>query len=583
MSAAPGDRPSGAPRPPAVETVVDRTGMQPDPQRGSPPAELLQRHTGRTLDPGTAVRFGDQVLQSTVYAGPRLIVRPTAGEDEVLERLRTVADGFGLDLAVDSADERLRELARAAGIGPEQPQPLLLRVELLPRWHDGPSEPPDAWPVLQAFRAGYPPDAAQRAAVALDHVLTAHGGSGSTTNPFWRVPGTETKPFWRVPGSNANPFWRVPSGTGNPYTDVPSGIAEYGLPGFGGRTPVAWVGPEPTRTPDDELGGRRRPVVVVLDTGIGTHRWLPAEIVDRTPGVGGLRIGLVDPATAAEDEDVRLQPLIGELDPSAGHGTFIAGLIRQKCADADLVAVRVVQGDGVVAEADLLKALNMLWLRQELALRYRRADELVDVVSMSLGYYHESASDAAFDPLLLAPIRALAGLGVAIVVSAGNDATTRPLYPAAFGPHPGGAVPAVQHDELPVVAVGASNPDRSVAMFSNEGPWVTAHRPGAALVSTMPPFDGSASPHLEERPRGETPRSTLDPDDFTAGFAVWSGTSFASPILAGEIAQYLHSHRLLGREDFDRGSALDRGWQAVTDRVPVLVRPPAAAAAEEHR
>jgi hypothetical protein len=29
-------------------------------------------------------------------------------------------------------------------------------------------------------------------------------------------------------------------------------------------------------------------------------------------------------------------------------------------------------------------------------------------------------------------------------------------------------------------------------------------------------------------------RSSIDPDDFGGGFATWSGTSFAGPVLAGQ-------------------------------------------------
>jgi subtilisin family serine protease len=549
---------------------VDTSGMDGSPQRAAPPADLLERHDGRTLDPGTAVRSGGQQLQSTVYRGSRLLVRPTAHEDALLATLTAIADEqFGLDVRVDPVDERMRELAREVGIGADDPQPLVLRVELLARYDDGPTGPPDAWPVLQAVRHAYPPGSPERAAVQLDHVVTSHVGGGVTGTPYWRGPGTGGTPYWRGPS------------TANPYLDVPGGLAEYGMPGFGGRTPVVWVGPEPVRATDEQLAGRRRPVVAVLDTGIGRHRWFPDEVVDRAPSVAGLRIGLTDPASAPEDPQVRLQPLVGELDASAGHGTFIAGLIRQKCPDARLLAVRVLQGDTVVPEADLLEALNLLWLRQRRAIALHRPDELVDVISMSLGYYHESAGDTAFDPLLLAPLRALAALGVVVVVSAGNDATVRPMYPAAFAPHPGGLVPEPRHDEVPVVAVGATNPDRSVALFSNEGPWVQAHRPGAALVSTLPPYDASRTPSIELRPSGHARRSTLDPDDFSSGFGVWSGTSFASPILAAEVAQHLHETGVLDAGDIDPARAVERGWAAVTARVPALVRPAPAGPADD--
>lgn len=35
------------------------------------------------------------------------------------------------------------------------------------------------------------------------------------------------------------------------------------------------------------------------------------------------------------------------------------------------------------------------------------------------------------------------------------------------------------------------------------------------------------------------PRSTPDPDDLTTGFAVWAGTSFATPVIAGMLAATL--------------------------------------------
>jgi hypothetical protein len=39
-------------------------------------------------------------------------------------------------------------------------------------------------------------------------------------------------------------------------------------------------------------------------------------------------------------------------------------------------------------------------------------------------------------------------------------------------------------------------------------------------------------------------RATIDPDDFSGGFGIWSGTSFAGPIFAGEIAAKLCATRL---------------------------------------
>ena len=565
--------------------------LSPEPQRREPRPEHLLPHAGRTLDPSSAVRFQGQQLQPTIYTGSRLLIRPLAETDAIVDALRAAADEHNLDIDVNDIDERLVAIAREAGIGPDEPQPLILRVELLPRWDSGPVSPPDAWPVLQSYRNRFAADAPEPAAVQLEHLLTSHtegSGAGGITgnpywhvpsasgNPYWHVPSASGNPYWHVPGAGGNPYWHVPGGSGNPYWHVPTTggdeLASYGVPGFGGRTPVTWVGPEPVRCPDEWMEDRRRPVIALFDTGVGEHRWLPDEIVDRNPTCDGLPMGITDPLSDPENPGVTINPLVGSLDPTAGHGTFIAGLIRQTCPDADILAVRVIQGDGVVNEADLLEALNMLWLRQKLAIVRGDPDTLVDVLSMSLGYYHEEISDAEFDPFLLAPLRALARLGVVIVTSAGNDATVKPMYPAAFAPWPQGVISEFNAHEIPITAVGALNPDATVALFSNAGPWVRAYRPGVSLVSTLPPFDASGSPSVELR-RGGVVRSTVDPDDFRSGFGLWSGTSFAAPILVGEIAQYLNTTVALPPSDVDPVAALGRAWAALRHLVEGMRRP----------
>ena len=195
---------------------------------------------------------------------------------------------------------------------------------------------------------------------------------------------------------------------------------------------------------------------------------------------------------------------------------------------------------------------------------------MIDVVSLSLGYYHEQPDDITFDPFVLGPLHDLGILGVAVVAAAGNDSTDRPMFPAAFTPWDGGPVTAPDPGCVPVVSVGARNPNRTIALFSNAGRWVACHRPGAGLVSTFPQtFNAAGQPSDAFLSPNEGIRSTIDPDDFLSGFGTWSGTSFAGPVLAGEIAAQLSLGDLLA---LDPAIAVPRGWDAVSACVPGLQR-----------
>ena len=100
-------------------------------------------------------------------------------------------------------------------------------------------------------------------------------------------------------------------------------------------------------------------------------------------------------------------------------------------------------------------------------------------LSLSLGYYHEQPDDITFDPKLLEPLHGLGALGVAVVVAAGNDATDRPDVSRPPSPRwPGGPVTVPEPGCVPLVSVGALNPNGTVALFSNAGEWVQLPSPG---------------------------------------------------------------------------------------------------------
>ena len=181
------------------------------------------------------------------------------------------------------------------------------------------------------------------------------------------------------------------------------------------------------------------------------------------------------------------------------------------------------------------------------------------MLSISAGYYHESPEDTPIDTSIAEVLGDLGRAGVVVVAGAGNDATERPLLPAGLAAVPAGP------SQVALVSVGSLNPNGStVALFSNAGEWVTTYRSGAAIVSTLP-ISGNAGTQSSTAAAGVTPdkrsRTTIDVDDFSGGFGVWSGTSFAAPLLAGQVAKALAD---LGTDDISLPAMLERGQKAVT-------------------
>jgi subtilisin family serine protease len=520
------------------------------------PAELLQRHGARILNPDTAVSVpGFPPPRSTVYRARSLLVPVNLQHAAKLATFNQVLSGLGMKLlpgpAGHDAGHGNPDVARQMAT---VPRPMVLTATE----DRGMPVTVDAWVALQALRAASAaPTAPDRpdlvrlerdevGQVALEHLLV---GSAITGSPAWDAPG----------GLTASPG----SGTGPTSTD------SYLFSGGETRTPVAVLIDPPER----ELAARygRRPVVAVLDTGVRAHPWLDVEprpgggydTDPRHDGDGFIEVDhdiqkaiLLEGEQAAASGDqprqvihhpwdapVSSDPLVGELDPALGHGTFIAGIVRQVAPRARVLSVRVMHSDDIIYEGDLLTALTALASRVALAQATDPA-KMVDVVSLSLGYFSESPADQAFTSALWHAIQVLLDLGVVVVAAAGNLATSRLFYPAAFALRP---TPA---GHLPVISVGALNPNGSRAVFSDGGRWVTAWASGAVVVSTMPTdINGSRSPELRlpAHQGGPLPpgharaahRESLDPDDYSRGWGAWSGTSFSAPLLAAHFVRAL--------------------------------------------
>jgi len=321
--------------------------------------------------------------------------------------------------------------------------------------------------------------------------------------------------------------------------------------------------PTPPRT-----DAKNRVVVATLDTGMGAHDWLDRCRCDLT--------GLPVIGHTSSDDDPELHadlvgPLDGQTDALTGHGTFIAGLVHQAAPDADIAAWRVVGADGAISESEVGEAITALAALVESATATPAVEPhlLIDVLSLSLGYYHETPEDTLIDITLAEQLLRIRRCGTVVVCSAGNDGTSRPMFPAAFGSWestPADEVPWRDGaDAAPLVAVGALNPNGSTALFSNTGAWVHCYAPGAAVVSTMPGHPGGAEPIARTTADGRT-RETVDADDFRGGFAVWSGTSFAAPVIAGRIAAGLHTAGLpAAGQPVDRDDRVKRAARITAD------------------
>jgi hypothetical protein len=549
------------------------------------PVASLQQHGARLLNPSDAPAIpGSQqegwarTPMSTVYRARTLLIpADLLRDDAVVQAINAALAPVGMSIVLSNLDSRriqsggpvaeaLQRLPRIVGLVPAVPEsgkPALPVVI-------------DAWTALQALRAAA--DVAVRADRAAEFE-----GAVLTTEIVRRIglehllAGSAVSPNASTEG---NAISGSPSTEGNGVTG-PGSTGSYVYSGGDTRAPVAVALRAPARRKPEALGCRR-PVVAVLDTGVRAHWWL-----DVWPDpAGGYTLGQMDGFVAddpgiqaaicaessyaaeeqgdhsrlvirnAWDGPVVADPLVGELNDATGHGTFIAGIVRQVAPDARVLSIRIMHSDDVVYEGDLLCALTLL-VDRIAAAEEGGASEMVDVVSLSLGYFAESAADVAYSSGLWRVIQLLLDMGVAVVAAAGNYSTSRRFYPAAF---------SLQPSPVPVISVGALNPNGSKALFSDGGCWVRAWAAGAAVVSTYPDdVNGSRTPpvrvpaHPDGRPDN---REALDPDDYRGGFATWSGTSFAAPLIAARIAAQLLEQSLC-----QRVQSLDQpGKEAATDR-----------------
>lgn len=243
----------------------------------------------------------------------------------------------------------------------------------------------------------------------------------------------------------------------------------------------------PFPPPAQRQGRTRKPVrVSVVDTGL----WEPAVSSPTTPWMAGV---------VADPTDVEAVNAAA-IHPYAGHGTFVAGVVRCVAPDTRVEVEGVLTQGGAVYESAICQQLH----------EALEDDNHPQVISISAGTYsRKNVALLSFE--MLAAVHGLGdGEATLVVAAAGNDSTKDKFWPAAF-PW--------------VVGVGSVDADGRISHFSNYGDWVDVYARGSKIVNAFP-----VGTYVCTEPPNKGAVRTFK------GLAQWSGTSFSTPIVSGLIA-----------------------------------------------
>ena len=174
------------------------------------------------------------------------------------------------------------------------------------------------------------------------------------------------------------------------------------------------------------------------------------------------------------------------------HGTHVAGLIGSKtfgvCKNANLVAVKVLNCEGSGSYSGVIKGLEWVYKTHK-----NNNNKQKSVINMSLGGGKSNVIDAIIQKLVDTE-------SMYVVVAAGNENSD------SCNTSPAGVMDAI--------TVMASDISDSRAYFSNWGECTDIYSPGVNILSTIP----------NKRTR------------------LLSGTSMASPIVAGVLNHYIENY-----------------------------------------
>jgi hypothetical protein len=283
--------------------------------------------------------------------------------------------------------------------------------------------------------------------------------------------------------------------------------------GIGGPEPV----PGPGRFSDYRIGSAPEhaaapgPLVAVIDTGIPslpddggypgmsrTDGWLSAvERTDRNRD-------LLDDFPCGPD---------GYLDFQAGHGTFVAGIIQRVAPGADIRVYRAADSDGFATDDEIADAL------------LQAVGDGARIVNLSLGARTTDDQPPRAMATAVADVRRQSNGDVVIVAAAGNFGDRFPCWPAGLDG---------------VEAVAGLTAHLTPARWSSHGDHIRFSTVAEGIRSTF--VTGLEAPVFDREPE-EFPEDA---------WALWSGTSFAAPQIAGAVARICQEVGLSPREAVDK-------------------------------